>query len=110
MLKKSASFVLASRRGSTLRKEFLEGRKHRMGFSVRQDPLKGRTAHTKCGLYLLASSLAAALLGARRVLARRGLVGEKGSLFEHPVAVRTSVPFWKIPAVFMDKPSFSIAY
>jgi len=39
------------------------------GFSVRQDPLQGRTAHTKCGTYLLASSLAAALLD---------------GLFEHP--------------------------
>ncbi len=39
------------------------------GFSVRQDPFKGRTVHTKCGLYLLASSLAAALLN---------------GLFEHP--------------------------
>jgi hypothetical protein len=40
-----------------------------MGFSVRQDPFKGRTAHTKCGMYLIASSRAAALLD---------------ELFEHP--------------------------
>jgi len=53
-------------------------------FSVRQDPLQGRTAHTKCGLYLLASSLAAALLGTRRVSARQGWAGEKSGLFEHP--------------------------
>src|SRR5262245_60508861 len=26
------------------------------GFSVRQDSLEGRTAHTKCGLYLLGTS------------------------------------------------------
>ena len=32
------------------------------GFSVRQDPLQGRTAHTECGLYLLGPSLAVALL------------------------------------------------
>ena len=54
MLKKSASFVLASLRGSTYR-------------SVR-----------------LASLLAVALPGDRRVLARRGWEGENGGLFEHP--------------------------
>jgi len=42
--------------------KLLGGRKHWRGFSVRQDLLSGRTAHTKCGLYLLGSSLAAALL------------------------------------------------
>src|SRR6185503_11114778 len=42
--------------------ERLGGRKHSRGFSVRQDVLRGRTAHTKCGTYLLASSLAAAAL------------------------------------------------
>ncbi len=50
-------------------------------FSVRQDALQGRTAHTKCGTYLLASSLAAALLD---------------GLFEHPAnaarELRTSTP------------------
>ncbi len=50
----SASFVLASLRGSTYR-------------SVR-----------------FASSLAAALHTERRVLARRGWAGEKSELFEHP--------------------------
>jgi hypothetical protein len=59
--------------------ESLEG-----GFSVRQDPLHGRTAHTKCGLYLLGPSLAAALPAERRVSARRGWAGEKSGLFEHP--------------------------
>ena len=72
MLKKSASFVLASLRGSTYRGEPLGYRNHWRGFSVRQDPFKGRTAHTKCGTYLLASSLAAALLN---------------GLFEHPAKV-----------------------
>ena len=62
--------------------EFLGDRKHCRGFSVRQGPLQGRTAHTKCGLYLLASSLAAALLGTRRVLARQGREGEKSGCFE----------------------------
>jgi len=59
MLKKSASIVLASPRGSTYR-------------SVR-----------------LASSLAAALFGRRRVSARQGWAGEKSGLFEHPAAVFT---------------------
>jgi hypothetical protein len=54
MLKKSASDVLASLKGSTYR-------------GVR-----------------LTSSLAAALLGKRRVSARQGLAGEKSGLFEHP--------------------------
>jgi hypothetical protein len=52
--------------------EPLRGRKHWRGFSVRQDPLQGRTAHTKCGMYLLGPSLAAAL---------------PDGLFEHPAGV-----------------------
>src|SRR5437868_2108673 len=83
LLKKSACFVLASLRGST-RRELLGGRKHWRDLSVHQDPFKGRTAHTKCGTYLLASSLAAALPGTRRVSARQGWAGEKAGLFELP--------------------------
>ena len=52
--------------------ENLGGRKRWRVFSVRQDPSQGRTAHTKCRLYLLASLLAAALFGARCVSARQG--------------------------------------
>jgi hypothetical protein len=52
--------------------KLLGGQKHWRGFSVRQDLFEGRTAHTKCGLYLLGSSLAAALLD---------------GLFEHPPPV-----------------------
>jgi len=68
MLKKSASGVLASLRGGTYRgapriSEALGG------FSVRRDLFKGRTAYTKCGTYLLASSLDKAL---------------PDGLFEHP--------------------------
>ena len=62
--------------------ESLGGRKHWTGFSVRQDPLYGRTVHTKCGRYLLRSSLAAALPAERRVSARRGWAGEKSGHFE----------------------------
>ena len=58
MLKKSASSVLASLRGST---RVFGNRKHWRGFSIRQDPSYGRTTTTQCGWYLLASSLAAAL-------------------------------------------------
>ena len=54
--------VLASLRGSTLRRSSSEVGSTVGGFSVRQDPCKWRTVRTKCGLYLLASSLAAALL------------------------------------------------
>ena len=70
MLKKSASFVLASLRGSTYR-------------SVR-----------------LASSLAAALPAERRVLARRGWAGEKSGLFEHPEDILTSTLLCKILTVY----------
>jgi len=79
MLKKSASGVLASFRSSTYRRDPFGGRNHLRGFSVRQDHLPGRTAHTKCGLYLLGPSLAAALLDGlfehsaeRFLLSRRG--------------------------------------
>ena len=65
-------------------KESLGYRKHWRGFSVRQDPFIRANGHTKCGRYLLASSLAAALLGTRRVSARQGWAGEKSGLFEHP--------------------------
>jgi hypothetical protein len=74
MLKKSASFVLASLRGS----ELLEGI-----FRSPRSMLRAN-GHTKCGWYLLASSLAEALPAEWRVLARRGWEGEMSGLFEHP--------------------------
>ena len=58
----SASFVLASLRGS----EVLEGIFRSPG------PILGANGHTKCGWYLLTSSLAAAALN---------------SHFEHPAVV-----------------------
>ena len=73
--------VLASFRPSTCERDSRCWKRWR-GFSVRQDPLHGRTAHTKCGWYLLGSSLAAALPAERRVLARRGWAGEKSEFFE----------------------------
>ena len=74
MLKKSASGVLASLRGSTLKRVFrrpeaLEGIFHSPRSTLRANGL------TKCGTYLLAFSLAAALPAERRVLARRGWGG-----------------------------------
>ena len=81
MLKKSASGVLAALRGSTYR-------------SVR-----------------LASSLAAALLGRRRVLVRRGWAGEKYGLFEHPEAIFICDPtrsvdrFCRSPKSFFPQPA-----
>ena len=92
MLKQPASFVLASLRGSTCRGEPLGYRILWRGFSVRQDPFNGRTAHTKCGMYLLASSLAATLPAERRVLARRGWAGENRGLFEHLAGATLVVP------------------
>jgi hypothetical protein len=79
MLKKSASIVLASLRGSTYR-------------SVR-----------------LASSLAAALLGTRRVLARQGWEGEMSGLFEHPAIIDDLVPSVIVQQCLIYKPSFSAA-
>src|SRR4249920_3579970 len=110
MLKKSASIVLASLRGSTCRIEPLGYRNHWRGFSVRQDPSNGRTAHTKCGMYLLASSLAAALLGTRRFSACQGWAGEKSGLFEHPAWCSPVVLDMRISEVPACLQSFSEAY
>ena len=84
MLKKVRQLCSRFAQRLNIEEEIPGGQKHGRGFSVRQDPLYGRTAHTKCGLYLLGPSLAAAMLGTRRVLARQGWVGEKDGLFEHP--------------------------
>jgi len=78
------------------------------GFSVHQDPLQGRTVHTKCGLYLLGPSLAAALPAERRVLARRGWVGEMSELFEHPVNVSPVEPETQPVEVSKSKIGFNI--
>jgi len=81
MLKKPASFVLTSLRDSTRvfrKSEALEGPIRSPRSILRAN------GHTQCGWYLLASSLAAALLGKRRVSARQGWAGEKSGLFEHP--------------------------
>ena len=64
--------------------------RHSKGF-FRSPRIMGRAnGLTKCGRYLLASSLTAALFGTRRVSARQGWVGEKSGLFEHPEPVLTS--------------------
>ena len=67
---------------------------HCRGFSIRQDPFYGANGFTKCGPYLLASSLAAALLDGH---------------FEHPAAILKSVPYGRFQWWFMNKPSFSAA-
>jgi hypothetical protein len=64
------------------------------GFSVRQDPFSGRTAHTKCCAYLLASSLATALLD---------------SLFEHPDVILAFAPHGKFQPYCWYQPRFSAA-
>ena len=64
-------------------------------FSVRQEPLRGRTAHTNCGMYLLASLLATALPGARRASPRQGWVGKKSGLFEPPEDILKTASLWK---------------
>ena len=60
---------LASLRGSTYRVRFSEVGSSRGDFPFAKIHLQGQMAHTKCGLYFLASPLAAALLN---------------GLFEHP--------------------------
>ncbi len=82
MLKKSASIVLASLRGS----EALVG--------IFRSPrfILWANGHTKCGWYLLASLLAAVLPAKWRVSARRGWAGEKPGHFEHPAGMLKSVP------------------
>jgi hypothetical protein len=82
MLEKSASIVLASLRGS----EALEG--------IFRSPrfILWANGHTKCGWYLFASLLAAALPAEWRVSARRSWAGEKPGHFEHPAAKLKSAP------------------
>jgi len=73
--------------------------------------------YTKCGRYLLASSLAAALLVARRVsdfgelsrAAHQGWAGEKSGLFEHPEVFEVFTPSVILQRYFLNKPSFSAA-
>jgi hypothetical protein len=108
MLKKSASGVLASLRGSTLKRTF-QMSETLAGLIRSPRSIRGVNGHTKCGLYLLASSLAAALLGIRRVSARRGWAGEKGGLFEHPEVIEVFAPAELFHQWFMHKPSFSAA-
>ena len=53
-----------------------------------------------CRNIRFASSLAAAWFAERRVLARRGWVGENDGLFEHPAEIYTSQPqVWILNAV-----------
>ena len=57
-----------------------------MGFSVRHDLFTGRTAHTKCGLYLRASSLAVTLQGRGASLGNKPVLA--GSGWECELAAR----------------------
>jgi hypothetical protein len=70
MLKKLANIVLASLRGSEALEDIFRSPRS----------ILWANGYTKCGRYLLASSLAAALLGTRRVSARQGWAGETSSL------------------------------
>jgi len=83
-------------------------RTHRRGFPVRQNPVNKRTAHTKCGLHLFASSLAAALPAERRVLARRGWAGEKSGLSEQPAMAMARVCEYPDLACLFYSSRFSI--
>ena len=76
MLKTTASFVLASLRGSTL--SFSEVGNTKEAFPFAKTCCKGERPHTMCGTYLLASSLAAAALNGH---------------FEHPASRLVLSPF-----------------
>ena len=80
MLKKSTSVVLASLRGSTYR-------------SLR-----------------LASSLAVALLGTRRVSARQGWAGETPGLFEYPALRSFIVSDVQTNELLVYRNNFPLAY
>jgi hypothetical protein len=94
MLKKSASGVLASLRDSTLKRTF---RKSETLAGLIRSPrsIRGVNGHTKCGLYLLASSLAAALLDGH---------------FEHPENFQASATKGKFQRCFVYQSSFSAAW
>jgi hypothetical protein len=83
MLKKVASFVLASFRSSTGTRP-----PHHSAARTNVVLLIRRTVRPRG--YASGSSLAAALPAERRVLARRGWAGEKSGLFEHPAKVFAS--------------------
>jgi hypothetical protein len=108
MLKMSASFVLASLRGSEVLEDI---------FRSPRSILRAN-GHTQCGWYLLASSLAAALPAERRVLdfgelsraARRGWAGENHGHFEHPVVRSCEMTACKIATHLFLKQSFSTVY
>ena len=77
MLKKSANSVLASLRGSTLSRCTSQAGALE-GFFRSPRPSIRANGHTKCGTYILASSLAAALLN---------------GLFEHPMCEYPAVQY-----------------
>jgi hypothetical protein len=92
MLKKSASGVLASLRGSTLKRT---RRSETLAGLIRSPrPILRVNGHTKCGTYLLASSLAAALLD---------------RLFEHPENFQASAAKGKFQRCFVYQSSLSAA-
>jgi len=91
MLEKSASIVLASLRGST---RVFRKSKALEGLSRSPRPIARANGSTKCGPYLLASSLAAALMN---------------SLLEHPETIVTSVPYGRINRHFVYRPNFPAA-
>ena len=91
MLKKSASGVLASLRDSTLRgtPRTLKGLIRSLRFIARAN------GYTKCGPYLLASSLAVAL---------------PDGLFEHPAWRTLGIPDVRTSEIQVCPQSFSVAY
>jgi len=60
------------------------------GFFRPSKSIEWANGPTKCGEYLLRSSLAAALPVERRVLARRGWADENSGLVEHPATILIS--------------------
>src|SRR6185295_18435524 len=77
--------VLASFRSSTLKRSFSEVGSNGGAFPLAKIYSKGERPTQSAVCTSLGPSLAAALLGTRRVSARRGWEGEKDELFERPV-------------------------
>jgi hypothetical protein len=81
MLKRSSRGILASLRGSTLKRIFRSWETlAELIHSPR--PIIGVNGYTKCGLYLLSSPLATALPGTGRIRGRRGCLADSGLVGE----------------------------
>ena len=111
VLKKSASFVLGSSKSSTYRLRFSEVGSVGGVFPFAKIHCTGERPHEVRSVppRLFASSLAAALLVERHILACRGWAGENSGFFEHPVTILISGLYERFHLRLLYKLSFSAA-